>query len=187
MDEVTKLHRVDRFIPTMVLAFSADPFVRWLFPEPAAFQSYFTEISRIHGERTAEYGGAYGRADGRGAAFWYPPGTHPDGDSLGAVLEEAGVMERLSQVWAGVSEYEPQEPHWYLRQIGIDPALQGRGQGAGLLEAGLADVDQRGGLAYLEATSAPSRRFYERFGFSALGEVQALDSVPVWPMLRGRR
>jgi ribosomal protein S18 acetylase RimI-like enzyme len=187
MDEVTKLQGIDRFIATMVLAFSTDPFVRWLFPEPAKFLSYFAEITRIHGERTAAYGGAYGLTDGRGAAFWYPPGTHSDGDALGAVLKKAGVMERLSQLLEGVSEYEPNEPHWYLRQIGIDPVLQRKGQGARLLEAGLADVDQRGDLAYLEATSATSRKFYERFGFSVLGEVQALDSVLLWPMYRGRK
>ena len=187
MDEVTKLEGIDRFIATMVLAFSADPFIRWLFPEPAEFLSCFTEITRIHGERTAAYGGAYGLADGRGAAFWYPPGTNPDGDTLGAVLKKAGVMARLSQVWVKVSEYEPNEPHWYLRQIGIDPVLQRNGQGATLLVAGLADVDERGDLAYLEATSVTSRNFYERFGFSVLGEVQALDSVPLWPMSRERK
>ena len=149
----------------MVLAFSTDPFVRWLFPEPAKFLSYFTEITRIHGERTAAYGGAYGLTDGRGAAFWYPPGTHSDGDALGAVLKKAGVMERLSQVLEGVSEYEPNEPHWYLRQIGIDPVLQRKGQGARLLEAGLADVRSRGDLAYLEATSVTSRKILRTLWF----------------------
>lgn len=37
---------------------------------------------------------------------------------------------------------------------------------------------------HLEATSPGSRRLYERRGFEALGEVQADDSPPLWPMLR---
>lgn len=34
-----------------------------------------------------------------------------------------------------------------------------------------------GDLAYLEATSATSRKFYKRFGFSVLGKVQGFDRV----------
>ena len=183
----TGVARVDdaaHLVAPIVLAFSADPFVRWMLPGSAQFLTTFTRLTRLHSERTAAHGGAYGRADGRGAAFWYPPGVQPDGEALGAELAAAGVSERVAPVWAQMASHEPAEPHWYLRQIGVDPALQRSGHGTELIRAGLAEVDRSGEPAYLEATSLASRAFYERHGFSTLAEVQVGDSAPLWPMLR---
>ncbi len=184
---VTTVEETGDLVAVVMLAFSTDPFVRWLLPDPTQFVTSFTQLTRLHGERTATAGGAYALADGRGAAFWYPPGVHPDGQALGAILEAAGIVERVASVWEQVAAYEPTEPHWYLRQIGVDPALQRNGSGGALLAAGLADIDRRREPAYLEATSAGSRAFYERHDFTVLGEVRLGDSPPLWPMLRGRR
>jgi ribosomal protein S18 acetylase RimI-like enzyme len=68
--------------------------------------------------------------------------------------------------------------------IGVDPRRQGEGLGSALLEYSLRIVDRDGVLAYLEATSTRSKALYERFGFSAVGVIQAADSPPMWPMVR---
>ena len=97
------------------------------------------------------------------------------------------MIDRVAGIWSLVSEYEPEQPHWYLRQIGVDPALHSGGRGGLLMEAGLAEIDRRGELSYLEATSPRSRDFYERYGFVTLAEVRHEDSAPLWPMLRQPR
>lgn len=185
--EVITTERVDRYIAAVVLAFATDPFVRWILPEPGRFLTYCRRLTRLHGERTAANGGAWGLADGRGAAFWYTPGVHPDGAALEAVFVEAGILARVSGVWERVAAYEPSVPHWYLRQIGVDPVLQRGGYGSLLLEAALVEVDRRGDVAYLEATSPAGRTLYERHGFSVLGEVTVGGSPPLWPMARESR
>jgi len=53
-----------------------------------------------------------------------------------------------------------------------------------LLRHALQLVDRDKLPAYLEATSAGSRRLYERHGFETTGEIQTADSPPLWPMLR---
>lgn len=171
-------------IAAVVLAFAADPFVRWLLPDAAQFLRWFGEVTRLHAQRTSANEGAYRRADGRGAAFWYRPGLRPDGEALGATFSAAGIADRVTAAWAAFGEFEPTQPHWYLRQIGVDPMLQGRGHGSALLAAGLEEIDRGRELSYLEATSPGGRTFYERHGFRALGEVSVNDSPPLWPMLR---
>jgi ribosomal protein S18 acetylase RimI-like enzyme len=184
VERVTRVREAERLVASIVLAFSADPFVRWLLPGSDEFVRYFTRITQLHGVTTAAAGGAWGLPDSRGAAFWYPPGVHPDGEALGAISSEAGIIDRVRSVWGLVEAYEPSGPHWYLRQIGVDPMLQGGGHGGTLIRAGLHQVDRRGEVAYLEATSIRSRTFYERHGFETLGEVQVGDSAPLWPMIR---
>jgi len=78
--DVTSIVRVrgsDEAAAAIVLAFAADPFVRWLFPSPASFLRFFSPIPGLQGQATAAAGGAWASADGRGAAFWYPPGVSP--------------------------------------------------------------------------------------------------------------
>jgi ribosomal protein S18 acetylase RimI-like enzyme len=182
--QVVKVEEAGDLVATVVLAFAADPFVRWLLPDPSRYVSSFTEITRLHAERTSANGGAFALADGRGAAFWYPPGVELDREALGQVFVGADVLDRAGAVFRVVATLEPEQPYWYLRQIGVDPALQSRGLGSALLAAGLAEVDARHEMAYLEATSASSRALYERHGFTTLDEVVVDGSAPLWPMRR---
>lgn len=185
-DAVEKVDDASGLVATVVLAFAADPFVRWLYPDPSQFVASFTEITRLHAQRTAPAGGAFALPGARGAAFWYPPGVQPDGEALGRVLH-ADVPGRVAQIFAAVAALEPAGPHWYLRQIGVDPAHRGRGYGSALLAAGLAEIDARHEPAYLEATSEAGGTLYERHGFEVLGEVVVDGSAPLWPMKRASR
>src|SRR5262249_15344478 len=107
-----------------------------------------------------------------------------DHDAFDAVLRETGASDRVGMVFARAAAHVPPVPHFYLRQIGVDPALHRRGSGSSLLAAGLADVDRDHATAYLEATTDASRRLYERHGFVTLDEITAGGSPPLWPMLR---
>lgn len=184
VERIVRPQDSEALAPSIVLAFAADPFVRWLLASPAAFLRFFPRITRLHAQATTAAGGAWAREDGRGAALWYPPGVSPPADALGAVLAEAGVGDRVTAVFAQVARHLPAGPCWYLRQIGVDPALHGQGHGAQLLAAGLAEIDARGELAYLEATSDAGRRFYSRHDFEHVATAQAGGSPPLWVMAR---
>ena len=75
----------------------------------------------------------------------------------------------------------PEEPHWYLGEIGVGEAARGRGVGAALLERGLARADADGVAAYLESSTPRNRALYARHGFVELGPVPGMqgEGVPM--------
>jgi GNAT superfamily N-acetyltransferase len=184
---VTTAPDLDRLTAPLVLAFASDAMVRWLLPDPQQFLLYFPLIVHLHAQSVVEHGGAFHTQDFRSAALWYPPGSEVNGVALGNVLESAVPPERIQNalsLFARMGEHKPAGPHWYLRQIGVDPARQGRGYGSLLLRQALEACDRARLPAYLEATSSVNRRLYEKFGFVAAAELQVGDSPPLWPMTR---
>jgi ribosomal-protein-alanine N-acetyltransferase len=71
--------------------------------------------------------------------------------------------------YAGLCDY-PDE--LFVQTIGVDPAYQGRGVGAQLLDALLEEAARRGRkpvLLEVRADNAPAQRLYERRGFTKTG------------------
>ena len=90
-------------------------------------------------------------------------------------------------VFEQMSNFHPQEPHWYLPLIGVDPACQGAGHGTELMRHALRRCDADHKLAYLESSNPRNIPFYERLGFERLGVIQAGTSPQIVPMLRKPR
>jgi len=116
--------------------------------------------------------------------------VHPDEDALLTLLQstasEQGQQDLLT-VFEQMGRYHPHEPHWYLPLIGVDPAQQGKGHGAALLQHALISCDRDHTLAYLESTNSKNISLYKRHGFELLGTIQVGTSPPLFPMLRRPR
>lgn len=180
----------DRAISILVTGFSSDPITRWVFPDPHQYLTYFPKIVPLMATGTFEHGSAYCTDDFAAAALWVPPDVHSDAEAMGALAMQAipqGDQEKVFSFMGQMGEYHPTERHWYLPFIAVDPMHQGKGLGSALLIHALQICDRDHLPAYLEATSPDSRRLYERHGFEALGEIQAADSPPLFPMLRKPR
>jgi ribosomal protein S18 acetylase RimI-like enzyme len=179
-----------RAIQTLVLAFSADPFMRWILPGPAAYLDSFADMAVALGGRAFEHGTAYCAGDFAATALWLPSGVQPDDPELEKLIAErvpASRQETLIGIIGQLEQYHPPEPHWYLPLIGVDPTQQGRGFGSTLLERALEACDAARQPAYLESSNARNIPLYERHGFEVAGEIQIGDAPPVWPMLRSAR
>jgi ribosomal protein S18 acetylase RimI-like enzyme len=164
--------------------------VRWAFPEPSRYLTYFPRFVRAFGGRAFEHGSAH-YADGyAGAALWLPPDVHPDEDAMGTVFQE-GASEQaqvdIVAVLEQMASYHPSEPHWYLPLIGVDPTRQGSGYGSALLQHAATLCDRDGRLAYLESSNPANVPLYERHGFEVVGTIQAGSSPPFWAMVRKPR
>jgi ribosomal protein S18 acetylase RimI-like enzyme len=149
----------------------------------------FPRFVRAFGGNAFDRGSAH-HIDGAAVALWIPPGEHPDEDTMMALVDGAiGDSNRESAfgLFEQMAGFHPQEPHWYLPLIGIDPARQGNGLGSALLSHALAICDRDKVTAYLEATTPRSARLYERHGFAALGVIQSGSSPTLIPMLRQPR
>lgn len=177
----------DRFAATMTIAFSTDPVARWAWPDPYQFMATFLPLVTLFGGKAFEHSSAYVAGDFCGVAQWLPPNVQPDDGPIGEHFEQTMSGLRLGEVlhlFERMAAFHPQEPHWYLPLIGVDPVYQGQGYGSQLMQHGLKACDRDHLPAYLEATSPDSRRLYERHGFDALGEIRSSDSPPLFPMLR---
>jgi ribosomal protein S18 acetylase RimI-like enzyme len=142
-------------------------------------------VARAHAEvLVATAGGALA-----GALVATPPGRFPlpaprVADALRCVIGQGWrVTRRWEQVFEALCALHPNQPHWYLAALGVDPSQRGRGFGAALLAHWLARVDRDALPAYLEADSERSVAFYERAGFRRDAET-AIFGVRTWRMSR---
>ena len=179
----------EAMIDTLLLSFSADPCVRYIFPTPRTFMAGWPTFVMAMGGRGMERGAAFVAAGAAAVSLWLPAGVDPDLETMLGVL--AGVPpERasvLGQVGEQIRSYHPEGAHWYLAAVGVDPARQGEGLGSAMIKEGLRLCDAEGLPAYLESSNPRNIPLYERHGFEVMGVVQPGDYPPLYPMLRAAR
>lgn len=174
-------------LAAIALAFSADPVVRWIYPEPDKFLQHFSDILRMHAHVAFEQGAAYYTEAYSGAALWFAPGADVDEDATGHFLQNTVSIERQATVFTAFEKLErfhPGESYWYLPFIGVEPAHQRKGYGGALMAHALEVCDREEQPAFLEATSPDNVRLYQRHGFEVVGIVQEGEMPPLYPMVR---
>lgn len=122
----------------------------------------------------------------RGAALWLPPDIHPDEDALVAHMNNSILepsREAVFAVFEQMEESHPDESHWYLPVLAVDPAQQNNGYGSWLLEYANKMFDKERITAYLESSNPRNISLYKRHGYEVITEIPAGDS-PVTPMVR---
>ena len=181
---------VDEAVGTLVVAFAADPVIRWLLPDGARYVAHFPRLLRLVGDVASGTGAVDAVGGVAGAALWIAPGTQLPEEEFAGLLQQSVEAVRQEDAFALLEQmdlHHPAEPHWYLPFIGVDPLHQGRGYGSALLRTSLGRCDRERLPAYLEASSPRNRALYERHGFEAVAEVRVADCSPLWPMVRPAR
>jgi len=76
-------------------------------------------------------------------------------------------------------------PYIYLPAIGVASEFQGQGFGGKLLSALIAESEQSRIPIYLETESESNVKWYERFGFQSVKQIQLpVINLPMWEMVR---
>lgn len=174
-------------IACIVAAFITDPIGRFAWPSPHQYLEAMPRATQAFAGASFEHGSADVTADFCGAGLWLPPDVHPDGEVLEGVFRETSTPDHLDDLLATfekMDEFHPEERHWYLPLIGVEPNAQGRGLGAALMRHACARADEDGTPAYLESSNPRNIALYERHGFEAMGEIQIGAGPLVTPMLR---
>ncbi|MDB9529354.1 GNAT family N-acetyltransferase [Oscillatoria sp. CS-180] len=177
-------------VDVLLLAFSADPIARWTWPDPQQYVAHFPSFVEAVGGKAFVNGSAYYIDGYAGAALWLPPGIYPNDDELIDFLQNTvskPLQKDIFTVFETLERYHPDEPHWYLPLLGVDPYQRNKGYGSALMHHTLAQCDRDQVSAYLESSSVKSIPFYERHGFEVLGTLQVETSPPFFPMLRRPR
>ena len=181
---------LSRLEVVMAKAFHDDPVIGWLMPDaslrPARLRCFFgIELRHMVLPR----GCIWTTDDLNAAALVMPPGkwrvplraTLREGRAFGAGL---GRAARLGTAMEWRHAREVRGPHYYVRDVGVIPEMQGRGLGSTLMAPTLERCDREGLPAYLEASSARSAALYERLGFEHVAKLSVLGSPPLRLMLR---
>jgi ribosomal protein S18 acetylase RimI-like enzyme len=116
--------------------------------------------------------------------------VHPNGDALEKIVRDTTKPEHLEDVLLtleNMGQSHPEESHWYLPVVGVDPNAQGRGLGGALMRHALARCDAEGSSAYLESTNPRNISLYERHGFKIIDEIRVGACPVITPMLRKPR
>jgi len=182
-----------RLIDTMARAFDDDPIANWFAAQDERRSQRIHAFMRIAAERfTFPHGDVYTTDDIEGGALWNPPGTWKMGFlqqfmTIPAFARVAS-LRRLPGVMRGFQAVEkdhPQEPHYYLLALGVEPELQGRSIGTQLMAPILEKCDRERIPAYLESSKERNVPLYERNGFKVTKEMVVPYNGPkIWLMWR---
>lgn len=124
------------------------------------------------------------------AAVIYPPGIYPL-----PVYDQWMILIKsiLANGWYDIRGYikwldevdkvHPDEAHFYLEYLGVEPEYQGKGFGSSILQHLSARADELGVGCYLENANPRNLAFYQRFGFQVIGEKEIIG-IPSWFMWR---
>ena len=134
-----------------------------------------------------ENGGVFADENYYGGSLWHPPGIHLDSEILAPTFADIPEerVEHVVQFFDELGKYHPDEDHWYLAFIALDPSKQGQGLGSLILKEALKVVDEQGKIAYLESSNPKNMTLYERHGFETMGRVEFGSSIRI-PMPRQR-
>lgn len=182
-----------KLVDVLIKAFDADPHISWLVRSDehreTAYRQFFTMM--LNG-LAQPYGEIYTSGDLNSVALWYPPGRGKIGllkqaEVAPAFIGAVGWRNLLSRMM-GIEKMEyhhPQEPHYYLQLLGVDPGHQGKGSGRALLKSTLMKCDAQQTFAYLETANPKNVGYYEAFGFQVIHSMQMPDKGPkLWMMKR---
>ena len=170
----------------LVLGFATDPIFRWIFPDPIKYLRSMAFWMEEFSKPSFENKGVFADENIYGASLWHPPGVHFNPEVLSSSFADI-PEERIKNVLKFLLELEnfiPNEDHWYLSFIALDPSKQGIGLGSLILKEALQVIDEQGKLAYLQSSNPQNISLYLRHGFEVTGEIQVGSSPVMTPMIR---
>jgi GNAT superfamily N-acetyltransferase len=182
--------RVPQLADVLGRTFATDPLAVW----PMAPGSGQVEVSRffaLYDKELVDDGWLWEAGEAAGVALWVPPGggaryTEVDeGITKLAVRDEFSDDEgvRYETLWNSVWEHMPEEPHWLLDHLAVEPDQQGRGIGGALVRIGLEWSERDGVPAFLETSKPRNVPLYEHLGFRVEAAADAPRGGPhVWFM-----
>lgn len=182
-----KPEAVKNIINSLVLAFSADPIARWMYPSARQYLGYFPDFMMAYGKKALDLRTVYYPNNYAGAAFWFPPNVKPDEEAVVETIQQTISPERQAEVFSlleQMSHFYPSKPYWYLGILGVDPSQQNQGYGSNLIQAVLDLCDRSSLPAYLESSNRANLAFYEKHNFKVIGEIQTPSSPIMFPMIR---
>lgn len=178
---------VKNMVNSIVLAFEADPIVRWMYPDDKQYQKNFPNFVLTFAAQAFESNTVFCARDSAGGAFWVPPKTELETDTTVELIQQTvskTTQQEVFMLLEQMSQFHPHEPFWYLAILGVNPTQQNKGYGSILMQQVLENCDRHNQIAYLESSNPANLTFYKRHSFEIIGEIQVGNSPTMFPMIR---
>ena len=175
-------------VNTLLLAFSVDPFQRYLMPNPSIFLKNSTIWFNNAASQSIASNALLGTNDYSGVAIWFPPNYTVEFDAIEDTLLDLPESSK-QDIYKYFKEFEENKPKdaWYLEYLGVDPSNHSKGLGSLILKTSLEKIDQLHQSAYLESSNPRNMTLYERHGFETVKKIQFGEGPPVHTMYREAR
>ena len=178
---------IENLITSIVLAFRADPIVRWMYPTQEQYFQNFPKFVKTFASKAFEHNTVFCTNDYAGGAFWFPPKIESETDAIVKLIQQTVSEPTQNEVFdllEQMDSFHPDESYWYLAILGVSPTQQNRGYGSILLQQVLDNCDRHNQLAYLESSNPLNISFYQKHGFKVIGKIQVGNSPTMFPMIR---
>ena len=184
-----KIEDKKKVLSTACLAFSSDPFMRWIMPEGQRYLDNYQELVDVYCcEKSLQESTTFVTESFAGAAIWLPPGVFGDEQKISSWVSENVSEQRLEileKVLEELDKYHPKTNRcWYLALLAVDPAFQRLGLGSIMMKHVNRLLDNTACQGYLESSNAKNISLYQRHGYEIMGEIKVGDCPVITPMLR---
>jgi len=176
-------------IATLIAA-AFDPLdvAHWLIAGDTERADLFPGHFRIYVDHALSHGLIHTTTDRQAAAVWLPSDAPPPADYDARLAATVGPhLDRFRALDAAFDAHHPHARHHHLALLAVHPDAQGRGLGGALLDHHHRRLDTEQTPAYLEASTAGSRRLYLRHGYHDQPDAPFHlpdGGPPMWPMWR---
>ena len=193
MNTIRSITERDRkvFNQCFLSAFIADPFLRFVWPRLPDYFQHFENFFSIYCGSAVEDGTARVIGDFHGCSAWLAPGRSQDGEALKQYMVEHAEQSHVDDLLASkhqIEQDQPDEPHWYLPFLGVDPLFWKQGLGKRLLVDKLQQIDESGGApVFLESSNLKNVSLYLGCGFERLSKINLGGHHVVTTMVRAPR
>ena len=175
-------------VNTLLLAFSVDPFQRYLMPNSSVFLKNSAIWFNNAASQSISINALLGTNDHSGVAIWFPPDYTVEFDAIEETLNDLPENSK-KDIFRYFKEFEVSKPKdaWYLEYLGVDPNNHSRGLGSLILKKSLEKIDRLHQSAYLESSNPRNMTLYERHGFETIKKIQFGEGPPMHTMYREAR
>ena len=187
-------------------AFQDDPVTRFSLPDKKEREEKLPYTFKMIYAYGVRHGVSYATSSNlEGIIIWLPPDKmYP---SFWAMMRYGGLklMFKMSNFKKGamkamktsiaIFNYEEERhralvpyEHWYLQNIAVEPAEQGKGYGSLLIRSMTEKIDSIGLPIFLETNTEKAVSIYQKHGFEVLEHTIIPETdIPLWCMLRKPR
>jgi GNAT superfamily N-acetyltransferase len=183
--------RIPALTDVLGRTFATDPLLVWPMTPGSSHEEVCRFFALYDGE-VVDDGWLWEAGEAAGVALWVPPdgcdrSVEVDDRVMRVAMrhelsEDEGARYEAMWDWM-ISEHMPEEPHWFLDHVGVEPDQQGRGIGGALVRLGLEWSRRDGVPAFLETSKPDNVPLYEHLGFRVETAADAPQGGPhVWFM-----
>lgn len=144
--------------------------IRYLVADPVRRLAVSRDWYRLYVEHAISGAGQVVMADDQSAAaVWFdrtrePTEPHDYGKRLAELAGDD--LPRFQHLDRQMDTHHPNDPHWHLLFLAVQPARWNQGLGSALMDHTHRELDAHGIAAYLEATSPENQKLYHRHGYT---------------------